>query len=95
MAARAAYHENFPAVFDDTYIIVLSCSDDLDSYADRLTHWTGDPSNWIGEEPIQHLIAFWEPDLDDRMTAIAVLNPPSNLFKHLPLFSGGGDLDGN
>lgn len=65
---------------------MLSCPEAPDIYADRLTHWIGCPEYYIGDKPVEHIIAFWEPDLDDRMTAIAVLNPPSNLFQHLPLF---------
>lgn len=65
---------------------MLSCPEDPDVYADRLVHWTGRSDLWIGNEPIEHLIAFWEPDLDDRMTAFAVLNPPPDLFQNLPLF---------
>ena len=86
VAARAAAHPNFPDINDDTHFVILSCPEDPDIYADRLTHWIGSPEYYIGDSPVEHLIAFWEPDLDDKMTAFAVFNPPSKLFQNLPLF---------
>lgn len=88
VAARAAFHENFPEITDETYIIVLESPEDPDIYADRLMHWCA-PSYAIGGKPLKNLIAFWEPDLNDQMTAFAVLNPPEGLFSKLKNWKGG------
>lgn len=85
VAARAGYHPNFPEITDETYIIVLVAPEPVDIYADRLTHWCH-PDYAIGDEREEDLIAFHEPDLDDQMTAIAVLNPAPGLFNKLQLF---------
>lgn len=87
-AARAAFHPNFPEIKDETYIIVLACPEDPDIYADRLAHWCH-PDYAIGDEPTEHIILWHEPDLGDRCTAAAVLNPKPGVLSSLRLWEGG------
>lgn len=66
----------------ETYIIVLASSEDL-SLEDIV--WC------CGDE----CVFFEEPDLDNAITAVAILNPAPSFTQQFALWTEGGEKNGN
>lgn len=76
----------------ETYIIVLEwideyCPDDgVLPVLDLITGWCSPQNAWAYLEEDEY-VYFCEPDLDNKHTALAVLNPPKDTFSKLNLWT--------
>lgn len=77
VAHAATLASNRWKITEHTYIIVLK------STSTRLEGWLDDIEVFEGYEDF---VGFYEPDLDDALTAVAFLNPPSHFFTSFKLF---------